>query len=101
MVPNMKADWDHIGQIIAGKKRFQVLIRLSEGQCTPKQLSEELGLRMSNISTALKELVSYNCVKNLTPDNKKGKIFGITPYGKKTLKKIHEMTRPKGKRRIL
>ena len=91
----IQIDWDLLSYVISSSLRFRVLITLNKRVFTPKQLSEELDVQMSRISTVLKELVEKDLVTCLTPQQRKGKLYAITERGRKLLKEIHSKTKIK------
>ena len=87
--------WELISYVISGSIRFRVLIKLDKGVYTPKQLSENLNVQMSRISTVLKELGEKHLVKCLTPTQRKGRLYTITEEGRKVIEEIHRKTKIK------
>jgi len=84
--------WDELSYIISSKVRLKILIAIANEASTPSKLSEKLGIPMSQVSTALKELSDMNIVKCLTPKRKKGRLYISTEKGLEILKVIHDMT---------
>lgn len=54
---------------------------------TPTEISDELKTHFSQVAKNLVELEKRELVKCLTPSLRKGRLYGITEKGKKTLKK--------------
>ena len=54
---------------------------------TPTEISNELKTHFSQITKNLLELEKRDLVKCLTPNLRKGRLYGMTEKGKKTLKR--------------
>jgi DNA-binding MarR family transcriptional regulator len=88
-------DWDLISFVNASKPRFQILVNLNRKVTTPRDLSVDIGIPISRVSSVLSELSKKKLVECLTPNRRKEKMYGITEFGKKVLNDIHEMTEAK------
>lgn len=78
----MKRNWEKTGYVLAGKYRIKVLLSLYEQPMTPKGISKKTNLYLSHVSFTIKELTKYSLVECLTPNLRRGRIYGLTPTGK-------------------
>lgn len=78
--------WELKGKIGSSNYRKKVLLKLSEGVFTPKQLEKALNIKLSHISRTLTELEKMKLIECLNPTLRKGKMFKITQLGKQILK---------------
>lgn len=74
-------DWEKISYIAASQPRFRVFLELIKNESTPTQLSDRLGIPVSHVSKALRELTDQRVVECLTPDRRKMKFYGATEEG--------------------
>lgn len=81
--------YDLISFVTRGKIRIKVLKALSEPK-TPTQLSPVVGTHRSTVSRAILSLEKKGLVKCITPDEKLGRFYQVTPLGKKILEKIKD-----------
>lgn len=86
-------DWDDVGYVMASRPRFAVASRLRAGRTSPRELSERLGIPLSHVSLALKQLQERDLAECLTPDLRKGRIYALTAKGEKVLDEIVRMTK--------
>ena len=63
---------------------FVVLLR--SGEATPSDISKETGLRPEHVSRALAQLHSRGLVICETPNVNKGRLYGLTQFGKQVSK---------------
>lgn len=84
-------DWKKYGFLISSDYRKKVVISLTEGPLTPKQIAVKTGLYLSHVSHTLKELSSLNIVTCLTPELKRGRIYELTSDGKEIALYIKRM----------
>lgn len=84
----MKLDWEKYGYVVASKYRMQILISLKDGPLTPSQIAKRTGLYLSHISLVLKDLVEKDVLTILTPNLRKGRMYGLTELGKDILSRI-------------
>lgn len=68
--------------------RENILINLMDKIKTPSKLSKSTNIKMSHISTTLKELKDMELIKCLNPNKKQGRLYTITPLGIKVLNYI-------------
>ena len=81
-------DWKKYGYVLASSYRQRMVLSLKDGPKTPKQMSLILRLPLSHVSSTFKDLVNNGIVKCLTPDLRKGKIYGLTKDGYEIAEKI-------------
>lgn len=81
-------DWKKYGYVLSSTYRQRTVLSLKDGPKTPKQISLQSKLHLSHVSSTLKDLVSNGIVKCLTPDLRKGKIYGLTKDGNEIAEKI-------------
>ncbi|MBI5636123.1 ArsR family transcriptional regulator [Candidatus Micrarchaeota archaeon] len=75
-------DWTKYGFVKASKYRTKIAEALAISPNTPSQIALETKLFKTHISTVLKELVNEKIVECLTPNLRRGKIYGLTQTGK-------------------
>lgn len=81
-------DWKKYGYVLASTYRQKIVLSLKEGPKTPKQISLESRLHLSHVSYTIKDLGNNSIVKCLTPDLRKGKLYGLTKDGKEVADRI-------------
>jgi len=81
-------DWRKYGYVLSSTYRQKIVHCLKEGPKTPKQISLKSRLHLSHVSSNLKDLANRDIVKCLTPDLRKGKIYGLTKDGEEIADKI-------------
>ena len=79
--------WKQLGYVLRAKNRRKVIKALDRPKL-PSQLAKELGIHISHISRTLSELEEAGLVKCLTPDEKIGRLYGLTEKGKEISKII-------------
>jgi predicted transcriptional regulator len=79
--------WEDLGFIKSSKYRMQIMELLKSKAMTPTEISGELKTHFSQVTKNLLELEKRDLVKCLTPTLRKGRLYGITDKGKKTLRK--------------
>jgi len=75
-------DWKKYGYMISSNYRKKVVMNLSEGPKTPKQIAVEVNLYLSHVSKTLNELQKSEIAVCLTPELKRGRIYELTKDGK-------------------
>lgn len=83
-------DWNKFGYILSSKYRRKIIISLKGDPKTPKQISLELELHLSHVSSTLKDLTRIGIIKCLTPDLRKGKLYGLTGIGEEIVNKLEK-----------
>lgn len=78
-------NWNIHSKIIASKYKQKILTILESGPKTPLMISELLKISSTYTSTTLTELTALKLIDCLTPDRRKGKLFGLTAEGKSYL----------------
>lgn len=80
-----------IGFLKSGKYRIKVMNQLNKATfMTPKELSKELDILLSQVSRTLSRLTEKNLVQCTTPNRKKGRIYRLTSQGKTLLEIVKE-----------
>lgn len=82
--------WDTVGWIVSSEPRGSVLEKISDGPITPKEISDEEGIRMEYVSRALSELCEEDLAECLNPDAHKGRLYKITDDGEGVLSIMKE-----------
>lgn len=85
-------DWDLISFVKSSDKRLRILSMLKNSVFTPSDISTNLSIPISHVSSTLSELMENKIVICLTPERRKTKLFKITEKGLKVLSKIDEIT---------
>ncbi len=85
-------DWDLISFVKSSDKRLRILSLLKNSVFTPSDISTNLSIPISHVSSTLSELMENRIVICLTPERRKTKLFKITDKGLKVLSKIDEIT---------
>lgn len=67
------------GFLVASKQRTQVVEVLKDGPKTPATIARLTKLHRSNVSRALSELQNSQVVYCLSPELRKGKLYGLAP----------------------
>jgi predicted transcriptional regulator len=78
-------EWEKFGFIKASTHRQQILTSLNTHPLTPKELSKNLDIHLSQVTRNLREMEQKELVHCLTPNLKKGRIYHISEEGKKLL----------------
>jgi predicted transcriptional regulator len=81
-------DWHAYGVVIGSEYRKKVVASMVEGPRTPSQLSKEIGVHRNHVSLSLKELTEVGVVECLTPELRKGRLFGLTKLGREISSKL-------------
>jgi predicted transcriptional regulator len=68
--------------------REKILFALIDKLRTPSKISKSTNIKMSHISTVLKELTDKNLIKCLNPQKRQGRLYTATDKGKDVLKYI-------------
>lgn len=85
-------DWDLISFVKSSDKRLRILSMLKGSVSTPSDISVNLSIPISHVSSTLSELMEHKIVTCLTPERRKTKLYKITEKGVKILAKIDEIT---------
>jgi len=75
-------NWNIHSKVIASKYKQKILTILESGPKTPLMISDSLKISSTYTSTTLTELTSLKLIECLTPDRRKGKLFGLTTEGR-------------------
>lgn len=73
--------------IISGSQRIKVVKVLTNPK-TPKMISKDTGLKFSNVSDCLRLMAKKKLVLCLNPKSHLGRLYELTPVGKKIQEKI-------------
>jgi len=76
-------DYDVLGRVKSSRHRSRIIESLSKSPKTPKELAEQTGLNISNLSNYLSDLGRMGLVVCLNDKLKKGRIYTLTDSGKK------------------
>jgi len=76
-------EWKLRRLILSGKARKSVFKSLLEKPKLAKEIAVETNLLLSNVNRILKEFEKHELVKNLTPNEKRNRVFGLTKIAKK------------------
>lgn len=68
--------------------REKILMDLDDKLKTPSKISNSTKIKMSHISTVLKELKDKELIECLNPQKRQGRLYTTTNLGKKVLKYI-------------
>ncbi len=78
----MAFDWNKYGFVQASNYRTKIVASLAASPKMPSQIARETGLFKTHVSTVLKELVVEKIIECLTPNLRRGKLYGLTAQGK-------------------
>lgn len=67
------------------KNREKVLKALDGETLKPTDISKKTGIHRNNISQILSQLREKELVRLLNPENKRGRLYELTEYGKEIL----------------
>lgn len=87
--------WNIHSKVIASKHKQKIISILEMGPQTPLMISELLQTSTTYTSTTLSQLVSLNIIVCLTPDRRKGKLFGLTGKGRSYLNFVKQRVLPR------
>ncbi len=85
------SNWDLISFVKSSDKRLRILSMLKDTVSTPSDISNELGISITHVSSTLTELKGIELVVCLTPDRRKTKLYKSTKKGDKVLAKLNEI----------
>ncbi len=81
-------DWGRLGFVLGSSHRKALVRTLVERPKTPKEISLRTGIAISHVSNTLRELEAEKIVICLTPELRKGRLFGLTEIGKQLAARI-------------
>lgn len=84
----MALNWNKYGFVNASKYRTRIVKALAHTPKTPSQIATETKLFKTHTSTVLKELVNEKIIECLTPNLRRGKVYGLTNIGKTIVSKM-------------
>lgn len=73
---------------MASEYRQKIMLSLKEKPLTPVAMAEKTELHTSHVSNTLAELTKEKLVVCLTPKLRKGRLYELTPTGKKILNNL-------------
>lgn len=83
-------EWKLRRLILSGRARKIVFKSLVEKPKIAKEIALETKLLLSNVNRILTEFEEIDLVKNLTPNDKRNRVFGLTRRGRNTVKELKE-----------
>lgn len=78
--------WIILGKIHSSSYRRNILLSLIDSNKIPTEIAKDSGVKVSHVSNILSELLGMKIIRCLTPELRKGKIYSLTPLGKKIMK---------------
>ncbi len=78
----MALDQRAYGKVKSSKHRTKIINLLKSSPMTPKELAEQTGAALNNISNYLATLRELGLVKCLNNDLRKGRVYALTDKGK-------------------
>ena len=79
--------------VLRGKNRKEIMKILVEGNKTQAELHKITNMYRTHVRRTLNELISNKLVNCINPNDKRYKIYQLTPIGKNTMKKINHLNR--------
>lgn len=79
--------------VLRGKNRKEIMKILLEGNKTQAELHKITNMYRTHVRRTLNELISNKLVNCINPNDKRYKIYQLTPIGKNTMKKINNLNR--------
>jgi len=83
-----KRDVESIAYIKLSKHREKVFLNIEKKLKIPSEISKETGLKIDDVSRALRGLKSKNLVICLNETDKRARLYELTSKGKSVLKYI-------------
>jgi len=83
--------WKDLSYVLRAKNRKRVISALNEPKL-PSQLAEELKMHISHVSRTLNELEKAEIAECLTPEEKVGRLYGLTRKGKEIRDRISQIS---------
>jgi len=88
----MSEHYDDAGFVLSSEYRVTVLHELSKAPATPSAMADRSGHAIAHISRTLGKLRERGLVDLLvSEDRRKGRIYGLTDYGREVLDTLDEM----------
>ena len=84
-VLSVMQNWKLVSFVKRGRIRFEVLKELSSKPATPTEIAKAINAHRPSVSRALADLEREKLVECLTPNEKLGRIYSLTPRGSKIL----------------
>lgn len=80
--------WDRYGYVISSSHRRSIVKELEGKPRTPSELADRLDLAISHVSQLLKGLSERGVVECLNPEERKGRLYGLTDDGRWVLERL-------------
>lgn len=81
-------DVEEYAWVKASEYRENILISLAHKPRTPKELAEETDYYLSHVSNTLSDLSDHSLAECLTPDRRKGRLYGLTEEGEEIVNEL-------------
>lgn len=82
--------WEDISFILSSPICYNILKAVTSEK-TPSQISREINVARSNISTKLSELLKRKLIVCLNPNSRRWRFYKISDKGKSVLKRVDEV----------
>lgn len=83
-------EWKLRRLILSGSARKNVFKSLIEKPKISKEIANDTKLLLSNVNRIIKEFEAVDLIKNLTPKEKRNRVFCLTKSSKKIAKELNE-----------
>lgn len=83
-------DYNVFGRVKSSRHRTKIIELLSKSPKTPKELAEQTGLNISNLSNYLSSLEGMGLIICLNDKLRKGRIYALTDVGKEVYHHLKE-----------
>lgn len=88
----MTKDYDDAAFVISSRYRMEVLNQLNESPRVPSDIAEGSEFAITHVSRSLSEMRGRDLVELLVDEETtKGRVYGITSKGERTLEKCEEI----------
>lgn len=80
--------WEAVGRLTYSPRKRKILRSINRPM-TPTDISKVTGIKLSNTSDSLSQLVKMGLLEMVTPkDIRKGRLFRVTKKGKEAIKSL-------------
>jgi predicted transcriptional regulator len=86
-----KDEWNDYGFVLASEYRKIIIQVLAKKPKTPKQIADETKYNLSHVSRSIRQLEDRGLIKCLTPNRRKGKLYGLTDDGVKVFNRLYKL----------
>lgn len=83
--------WNDVSYLIRGPLNRRIVEALEKEILTPVQIAKKTNMARSNVGTRLIKLKQRNLVECLNEEDKIGRLYRITEYGKGVLKEARKI----------